>query len=453
MVSIMTRIGLIGDNSVEYIEILFGLWNSGYSVVLLDWRIPAIEAKTLLNEAQVCKCYIQEKFVEKYKEQFKGIEVLPYMCKFNKAKWIPEKIVNQYDFNTSDEEALVLYSSGTTGRSKGIKLSHKAINGNAQKSIDVQALNKERLYLIKPFSHSSSIVSSLLVGIRTNSKILVSPTIFTPRFYLNSIKINEISVLHISPAILRLFSKENTILNYTFPKLKNIRVGGGMLDENLINFSKEKFADVSIYNGYGLTETGPAVAAQGPNEKFYVAGSVGKVLKGVDVKIINSNGKIAAKYEKGIIHINTDSMYNGYISGYEKTSMYKGWFNSCDIGFFDEHENLYILGRSDNMLSISSHNVFPEEIEGKILKLDNRLTDCIVTTLHNDLHGEELICYYSIDFEKLNEQKIKELCQKELANYEIPNRFIEVSHIKYSANGKKDRNYIYNEVFSKRKDM
>lgn len=445
----MIRIGLIGDNSVEYIEILFDLWNRGYSVVLLDWRIPAIEANTLLNEAQVHKCYIQEKFVEKYKQEFKEIEVLSYICDFNKASWIPKKIVSKYDFNNSDEEALVLYSSGTTGRSKGIKLSHRAINLNAQKSIDIQALNKEYLYLIKPFSHSSSIVSSLLVGIRTNSNILVSPTIFTPRFYLNTIKNNEISVLHISPAILRVFSKENTILNYTFPKLKNIRVGGGMIDENLIEFAKERFADIPIYNGYGLTETGPAVAAQGPNEKFYVAGSVGKVLKGVDVKIIKSSEKVASKYEKGIIHVNTDSMYDGYINGCEKVSMYKGWFNSGDIGYFDEHENLYILGRSDNMLSISSHNVFPEEIERKIIKLDNSLTDCMVTTLCNDICGEELVCYYSTDFTKLNEQKIKELCQKELANYEIPKRFIEVSYIKYSTNGKKDRNYIYHESLSK----
>ena len=133
----MKRIALIGENSVEYIDMLVDIWNSGNCAVLIDCQIPPQTAVEMMREAQVRKCYIEHKYYDKiYAVLDKNVELIPYEKENTSTRLLPTEIYDRFKENYSKDEAVVIYSSGTTGKSKGIILSHFAINTNADSIID-----------------------------------------------------------------------------------------------------------------------------------------------------------------------------------------------------------------------------------------------------------------------------------------------------------------------------
>ncbi len=128
----MSRIALIGQNSVEYVDMLVNIWNNGDCAVLIDCQIPSQTAVLMMYEAKVKKCYVEQKYYEKMSKIIdESITLIPYIRSSPTAQLLPSEIYDKFRNNYSRDEAIVIYSSGTTGKSKGIILSHFAINTNA----------------------------------------------------------------------------------------------------------------------------------------------------------------------------------------------------------------------------------------------------------------------------------------------------------------------------------
>ena len=154
----MDRVALIGENSVEYVEKLINIWNEGNCAVLLDWRIPCQTLVEMMLEAGVRLCYIQEKYYETVPKLDSSISFVLFKCTLSGAVLLPSCIYDKYNESYSDDEAVVIYSSGTTGKSRGVILSHYAINVNADAIIDyMQPTLSDCIYVAKTLSHSSTL--------------------------------------------------------------------------------------------------------------------------------------------------------------------------------------------------------------------------------------------------------------------------------------------------------
>ena len=206
----MSRIALIGDNSVEYISKLIDIWNHGDCAVLLDRNIPPKAAIEIMKEAQVTKCIVEEKDFSKwignydaniYYEVFKSVQ--------NKDAILPDFIYKKFKNNYSKKEAVVIYSSGTTGRSKGIVLSHFAIHTNADAISKYMNLSPlDCLYLAKSLTHSSTITGEVLVALKNKIKLVVAPLLVPPRYILDKIHKYGVSVICLNPLLLHMITEE-----------------------------------------------------------------------------------------------------------------------------------------------------------------------------------------------------------------------------------------------------
>lgn len=132
----VARVALIGTNSAGYIHALIDIWNDGHCAVLIDYQTPFYAAIQMMREADVQICYLQEDLWSEYISDCTEIEFVHYSSDSKLTFVLPELLYDEFHPNYSHHEAVIIYSSGTTGKSKGIILSHFAINTNADAIID-----------------------------------------------------------------------------------------------------------------------------------------------------------------------------------------------------------------------------------------------------------------------------------------------------------------------------
>lgn len=429
----MERIALIGENSVEYIDVLVDIWNSGNCAVLVDCQIPPQVAVEMMCEARVTKCYVEHKYYEKICAVLdETIELISYEKENASARLLPAEIYDRFQENYSDDEAVVIYSSGTTGKSKGIILSHFAINTNADAIIDyMQPDDSDRMYIVKNLTHSSSITGELLVALKTKMPLLIAPVVVPPRIVLQNIDKYGVTIIGANPLLLTMYCKEYENRKYDLSTLKKIYVSGAILNDKTYEMAHKVFRNQEIYNVYGLSEAGPRVTAQ--RRDCSKGNSVGKAIKGVELIVVDESGNVVPNGERGIIHINTPSRFNGYIQGKIKhKSLYQDWLNTGDIGYLDEHNELHIIGRIDDMIVIGAHKIYPAEVE-RCIQFAADVSECVVAMVN--FKGEDVLCCLYVSDEEMRAD-IKSILGTSLMKYEIPKLFVRADAIPKTRNGK-----------------
>ena len=429
----MGRVALIGENSIGYVNALVDIWNNGDCAILLDWRIPCPTAIEMMLEADVHTCFIEKSLFNKIENQIpNSIDFFTYEKQNSSAELLPNCIYEKFHENYSRNEAVVIYSSGTTGKSKGIILSHFAINTNADAIIDYMKPNTEDcIYIAKTLSHSSTLTGELLVALKTRAKAVIAPTIVPPRYVLNNINKFGVTIVCLNPTLLSMLADEYERSQYDISSLKTIYVSGSILNDRVYEKAHAVFSYIQIYNVYGLSEAGPRVTAQ--RIDCCQSNSVGKPIKDVEIKIVNEQGSIVTSGEYGIIHVNTPSLFNGYIVGNNKhISLYEGWHNTGDVGYIDINGELHIINRFDDVIIIDSHKVYPSEVEKKIIE-QSCVKECAVAKV--ELNDNEFIgCLYA--GEKEIDRDIKEKLKSKLLVYEIPRFFLRCDALPRTKNGK-----------------
>ncbi|MFO7760438.1 MAG: AMP-binding protein [Desulfobia sp.] len=410
------RIALLGENSPNWVISYFAIIRTGAIAVPVLTDFPDADVRHILTDTNAKILFISSRQMEKIFEledcKITKIIILDdYRAdreldstvtftefikesaklsnkKFSKLTELAAKINKEFP-------ASIIYTSGTSGHSKGVLLSHHNFYANVKAADQLIELNPEWTFLsLLPISHAYEFTVGLLLPILNGCRIVYAGKPPTPlimekicrqekpeaictvpmiieKIYkkkiLKTIEKNYIIGLAVNiPALRRTFYKKikKKLLAFFGGNLKILAIGGAPLNRDTEKFLKE--ADLPYLTGYGLTESSPLLAAgpfKAPDIKI---GSCGRPLPEMEIKIKNPDPLTGI----GEIIARGPSIMQGYYNNPELTAETidpSGWLNTGDLGKFDSQGNLHIKGRRKNMIVLANgENIYPEAIESKI---------------------------------------------------------------------------------------
>ncbi|HEY3188870.1 MAG TPA: AMP-binding protein, partial [Solirubrobacteraceae bacterium] len=267
----------------------------------------------------------------------------------------------------SEKGRVVILTSGTTGSPKGASRKQpESLDPAAVLFSKIPLRTRETIHVAAPMFHSWGFLHFTL-GLGLSSTIVLRRK-FTPEGCLSATAQFESTTLAVVPVMLQriLELPEDVIRKYDLRKLRIIAVSGSALPGELATRTMDLFGDV-LYNLYGSTEVAWATIAT-PADLRQAPGTAGKPPRGTVVKLFDEQGnELRRPGETGRIFVGNEMQFEGYTGGGGK-DMIDGLMSSGDVGHFDEHGNLFIDGRDDEMIVSGGENVFPAEVEDLLAK-------------------------------------------------------------------------------------
>ena len=339
--------------------------------------------------------------------------------------------------------ALIMCTSGTTGKPKGVMLSEESILTNVRDIAEYFAIGSDDTILIsRPIYHCAVLTGEFLTALVKGAKIRFYSGAFNPMQMLEMINEYDITAFCSTPTMLRMMAKfKRKIKNET---LKHICISGECMDQETGLRIAETFPQCKIYHVYGLTEACPRVSYLPPELFRQFSDCVGFPLKSVRLKIIDKDFLPAAVDREGILWVKGENVMLGYYGEPEKTEevLQNGWLCTGDVAVINSSGLLKIKGRNDHLIIKSGMNIYPAEIEAAV-KLDPRVREVMVYGFENR-HGTQIGMKIAGDFSC--EEEVKKLCAECLPSFQVPTVIEIVAQLPKNASGKIIRGEKYARI-------
>ena len=329
---------------------------------------------------------------------------------------------------------IVILTSGTTGTPKGAPRDEPkslGIIGGLLSKVPFRA--REPTELAVPMFHALGL-ASLALGLALGSTLIVHRH-FDPETTLDSLQDNQATALVVVPVMLQrmLQLPDNAVASRDTAHLKVIFVSGSALSVDLVKRSMKAFGPV-VYNMYGSTEIAYATIAT-PKDLAEEPGSVGKVVRGVVVKILDDDGEAVDPGTSGRIFVGNSAQFEGYTGGETKERI-KGLMSSGDVGHFDDEGRLFIDGRDDEMIVSGGENVFPAEVE-ELLAGHDAIAEAAVIGVDDEKFGQRLKAFVVLrDGKELSGDEVKAYVKDNLARYKSPREVVFMDELPRNPTGK-----------------
>ncbi|RKQ14319.1 class I adenylate-forming enzyme family protein [Ureibacillus endophyticus] len=335
-----------------------------------------------------------------------------------------------------DDLSTILYTSGTTGKPKGVLFSYRNILAVAKMiAIEMEVKPESRILLMMPLTHSAPLhlflMSSMLVGATS----VLTPT-FTPDLLIDSVENERTTHFFGAPVAYLLTASHPRLQSADLSSMKWWVYGGAPLSESEIR-QIEKAFNAELTCVYGLTEAGPSGSLLFAHEHKEKAGSVGKRAPfGTELRIVNELGEDVAIGEIGEIVLYGEGNMVGYYKEDEatKAAFIEGWVKTGDLARFDEDGYIWIVDRKKDVIISGGVNIYPKEIEDRILQFGGIFEVAVVGVPHEEW-GETVKAIYAAKTQ-IDEQELKDYLTEHLAKYKIPRLFEQVDALPRNASGK-----------------
>jgi len=353
------------------------------------------------------------------------------------GKTEPEAI----DTEISHRVAALIYTSGTTGLPKGVMLTHRNLLFVAAVSAKIRSLSPDdRLYGVLPMSHAVGLSVVLLGTLISGATLYLAPR-FDPVAALATLEKERLTVVLGAPGMFSLlaeYAKLKGLKSLKFPALRIISSSGAPLQPTVKGQVESLFGMV-LHNGYGVTECSPNIA-QAKVGEHRADTSVGRVLPGVEVKLVGSDGKQVSDGEVGELHVRGPNVMKGYYRAPEETAAAvdaDGWFNTRDLARLEDGY-LFIEGRTKELIVRFGLNVYPAEVEGVLNAHPTVARSAVIgRPVGGTEGGEEVVAFVQLrPGSTVRETELAQHAAHHLAPYKRPSQILLVRELPLTPTGK-----------------
>ncbi|MDW3686266.1 AMP-binding protein [Cupriavidus sp. CV2] len=442
------RIGVIGLNQIEWLQLFFAATRIGVAVVGLSVRYRDNEIEHMVNDSAVkavftvpeCEGFDFPAMLARLAPRMPGLqhvvlidaathadagslrlsallatEPAPAVLDAAEAQVVPQDL------------AMVIYTSGTTGRPKGAGLSHRSMLAAAlAQARHVRTTEADHIQLALPFNHVGGItcgVLNFLVGGGTCELVPV----FKADLVLARMRQHPPTIFSGVPTMATLLLMHPDSAKVDFSSVRLVIVGGATVDAALLEQLQARMPQATVMNLYGLSESsGAIVMTPWDAQRQDLMQSIGRVFDSAEVRVVSLAGESAATGEIGELCFRGAGVCPGYVGGAAKADGFdaQGWLHSGDLGYVDERGYIHLKGRKKDMYIQGGFNVYPAEIEGVIAR--HPAVMMVAGIGVPDPVLGEIGRYYIVPKPgcQVTEQEIRAYCGTRLADYKVPRQVV-----------------------------
>lgn len=448
------HVATLFNNGPEVLQTYPALWKLGAVVVPLNTRMTAGEMGWIITHCQAATIVYGPEFaglIEELKTQAPGVK-----------RWLacrpgPDPDViglsqarghGDFPIQAGEEDpACILYTAGTTGRPKGVVLTHRnCLWAAVNLAQDSNFAHHHRVLLVFPLFHAaafSMVMTCLYLGCT-----LVSLARFSPESVMETVQQQRLNKLALAPTVWNFILQLPNLAGYDTSSVESISSGGSAMPRETKLRLKEIFPRAALGETYGMTETAAAITTLSPREQVDQPGCVGRAFTNMEVRVVGDLGQDQGQEldpgAVGEVLARGPNVMREYYRDPEETrrAMVDGWLRTGDLGYRDQQGLLYLVDRKKDLIISGGENIYPREVE-EVLFSHPAVADAAVIGLPDPVWGERVHAVLVLKPEAtLSEAEITEFCQSRLAAFKKPRSVEFVASLPRSPAGKVLKNKL-----------